>query len=73
MAYGFRNSGCALIRALRNIFGPETNNFFCQYIDDLFIHSRTYEEHKEHLNYVLQKLTENGFTINLEKCKLFSD
>jgi hypothetical protein len=71
MAYGLKNSGCALIRALRRIFGPETHGYLCQYIDDLYIHSESYEQHKQHVEYVLRKLTENGFTLNLNKCKFF--
>jgi hypothetical protein len=71
MAYGLKNSGCALIRAMRRIFGPETYSYLCQYIDDLYIHSKSYELHKQHIDFVIRKLTENGLTINLSKCKFF--
>jgi hypothetical protein len=71
MAYGLKNSGCALIRAMRRIFGPETHSYLCQYSNDLYIHSNSYEQHKQHVDHVLKKLMENGFTINLNKCKFF--
>jgi hypothetical protein len=71
MTYGLKNSGCALIRAMRRIFGPETHGYLCQYIDDLYIHTNSYEEHLERVEFVLRRLSENGFTINLNKCKFF--
>jgi hypothetical protein len=71
MAYGLKNSGCALIRAMRKIFGPETHTYLCQYIDDLYIHSNSFDEHLRHVEIVLRTLSEHGFTINLRKCKFF--
>jgi hypothetical protein len=35
------------------------------------VSSKTFEEHKIHLNFVLQELTRAGFTVNLSKCKFF--
>jgi hypothetical protein len=71
MAYGLKNSGCALIGDMRRIFGPETRGYLCQYTDDLYIHSNSYEEYLGHVEFVLRRLSENGFTSNLNKCNFF--
>jgi hypothetical protein len=39
------------------------------YVDDLLIHSSTFDEHLEHINTILHKLTTAGFTINAAKCQ----
>jgi hypothetical protein len=38
------------------------------YFDDILIHSKTKEEHLEHVKQVLQVLRENQLYINLKKC-----
>ena len=37
-------------------------------MDDIIVHSNTYDEHIKHLDAVLGKLTTAGFTINIGKC-----
>jgi hypothetical protein len=37
------------------------------YIDDIFVYSKTMEEHAEHLEYVLNKLHENKLSANKVK------
>ena len=39
------------------------------YVDDILIASRTFEEHVEHLEYVLEKLYQGGLTVNWDKSK----
>jgi hypothetical protein len=65
--YGFRNSLSTFNRALQSALGADTSEYVIHYVDD-FIFSRTSEEHLEHLDKVLRKLTTSGFTINLGKC-----
>ena len=38
------------------------------YVDDLLTHSSSFDDHLEHLDRVLHKLTTAGFTINASKC-----
>lgn len=40
-------------------------------MDDILIFSRTFSEHLYHTEYVLKKIQEIGFTIKVEKTKLF--
>jgi hypothetical protein len=42
-------------------------------IDDVLIHGKTEEEHQQRLTAVLDKLKEEGITLNKDKCKFFTD
>ena len=39
------------------------------YVDDILIASRTFTEHLEHIEYVLDKLQKGGLTVNWDKSK----
>jgi transposase InsO family protein len=67
--YGFKNSLPAFMRALRLALGNDTEDFVTAYVDDILVHSRTFEEHIRHLDIVIAKLTAAGFTLNVNKCK----
>jgi hypothetical protein len=67
--YGFKNSLPAFIRAIKLALGGSTTEYVVFYIDDILIHSKTFEEHLRHLDTVLGKLTKAGFTINAAKCR----
>jgi hypothetical protein len=63
--YRFKNSLSAFIRALEKVLGDdEINNNFIMYVDDLLVHSSTFSEHLQHIDAVLHKLTNVGFTVN---------
>ncbi len=40
------------------------------YIDDILIHSRTHDEHRQILDQVFARLQQNNLKIRLEKCHL---
>jgi hypothetical protein len=67
--YGFRNSLSGFIRALQTVLGDETFGYVINCVDDILIHvfSRGFDEHMNHLDTVLSKLTSAGFTINARK------
>ena len=48
---------------------PHNLDFLTIYVDDILIASRTFEEHVEHLEYVLEKLYQGGLTLNWDKSK----
>jgi transposase InsO family protein len=66
--FGFRNSLASFIRALTHVLGTDSTEYVLHYVDDILIYSKTYEDHLKHLDAVLGKLTNAGFTINLDKC-----
>jgi hypothetical protein len=66
--YGFKNSLAAFIRALDMVLGDSIGGYVVTYVDDLVVHSATFEDHLMHLDTVLQKFATAGFTINANKC-----
>jgi hypothetical protein len=67
--YGFRNSLSGFVRALKLALGNETSEFVVYYVDDILIHSRSFNEHLRHIDIVMHKLTQAGFTVNAAKCQ----
>jgi hypothetical protein len=67
--YGFRNSLPAFIRAIKLALGGSSLENIVFYIDDILIHSQTFDEHMKHIDAVLSKLTKAGFTVNAAKCR----
>jgi hypothetical protein len=66
--YGFRNSLVGFMRALQTVLGDETCGYVINYVDDILVFSRSFDQHIDHLDTVLNKLTSVGFTINARKC-----
>jgi hypothetical protein len=58
----------AFVRALQAALGHDTCDYALAYVDDIVVHSKIFELHLQHLNIVLQKLTDARFTVNAEKC-----
>ena len=57
-------------RVLRSIDAVSyTHLFLTVYVDDILIASRTFTEHLEHIEYVLDKLHKGGLTVNWDKSK----
>jgi ribonuclease HI len=50
------------------VLGDSLGGYVVTYVDDLVVHSATFEDHLIHLDTVLQKLSTAGFTINATKC-----
>jgi hypothetical protein len=67
--YGFKNSLSAFVRALKMALGKDTESYVTFYVDDIIVHSKTFEEHLIHLDLVMRKLSKAGFTINAAKCQ----
>jgi len=42
--------------------------FSVNYIDDILIHSPTFEEHLDHIERVLNAIKKEGFRLNFKKC-----
>ena len=68
--FGFRNSLASFVRALQTVLGHEVSKFCVAFVDDIIIHSSSFEDHLQHLDIILKKLTVAGFTVNAQKCKL---
>ena len=67
---GLKTSVGSFSRAMDTILGPDVREFCVNYLDDLaIITTGTLEKHLEHIERVLQKLSDAGLTCNLKKCE----
>jgi transposase InsO family protein len=65
--FGMRSSGCTFIRAIRHLMEP-IREFVETYVDEMAVHSETWEDHLRHLDRYLAIIKSSGLTINLDKC-----
>lgn len=65
MPFGLRNAAQTFQRFIHNVL--RGLDFAYPYIDDILVASPDETSHAEHLRAVLQRLTENNVTINVEK------
>ena len=66
--YGFHNSLAGFLRALQKVLVEETCGYVINYVDDVLIFCRSFDQHMDHLDTVLNKLTSAGFAINARTC-----
>ncbi|KAL7631477.1 UNVERIFIED_CONTAM: hypothetical protein RMT77_018226 [Armadillidium vulgare] len=66
MPFGLVNSGATLVRTLRRILDGMKNTD--SFIDDLIIHTGSWDEHIKELSELLRRLSSAGFTIRPSKC-----
>lgn len=71
MPVGLRNGPSIFQRVMQGILAPYLWIFCLVYIDDIVIYSKTYEEHIEHLDKVLEAIENVGITLSPVKCHLF--
>ena len=72
MPFGLANAPALFQRLMQRVLGNlnEDQMFVSVYLDDVLIFSRTFEEHKIHLEKVLKRLQEVGLKLNPTKCHL---
>ena len=69
LPFGLTNAPRDFSRIMYQILGDLS--FVEIYLDDFTVHSRTKEEHLQHLEQVFQRLSDNNLKINREKCHWF--
>lgn len=70
LPFGLKNAPAIFQRTLSNIIRRKGLDDFCiNYIDDILIFSRSWEEHIEHIERLLQVIKKEGFKLKIEKCK----
>ena len=70
LPFGFRNSPSIFQRTLSNILKRNyLNDFSINYIDDIIVFSKSYDEHLSHIQIILSVLYKSGFKLKFEKCK----
>ncbi len=68
MPFGFNNATSTFTRTMSEVFKDLGSKFLKVFIDDLNVHSESWEEHFQHLDVVLYKLKEVNLKLNPNKC-----
>ena len=69
LPFGYKNSPAVFQRTLARIIKKYNLEEFCvNYIDDMLIFSKTFEEHLEHIQSLFEAIKKEGFKLKLKKC-----
>ena len=68
MHFGLTNAPATFQRLMNQLFQGGEWDFVFIYLDDILIVSLSVEEHRSHLNKVLQRLDDAGLCLKLSKC-----
>lgn len=69
LPFGLKTSPAVFQRILAGIIRRnKLGNFCCNYIDDILIFSKTFEEHIQHLKALMGAIVEEGFRLKFVKC-----
>ena len=69
MAFGLCNAPATFQRLMDTVIKPEYRTFIETYIDDVIIHSTSFDDHLQHLDVLLSTLREHKLVVKLSKCK----
>ena len=56
---------------MEHCLGDFRNNFAVPYLDDLLIFSKSFDQHQQHFQQVIQRLNKHGIKIKSFRCKFF--
>jgi len=68
MPFGLKTAPSIFQRFVNRVLGKARGTFAEAYLDDILIYSSSWEEHLEHIAYVLNALQQAGLTVNISKC-----
>jgi hypothetical protein len=68
MPFGYRNGPAVFQRIMQKVLAPYLWLFTLVYIDDIAIYSRTFQEHLEHIDQVLEAINTASITLSPSKC-----
>lgn len=67
LPFGIANAVAEFTRCMDGVLGPECQPFARAYLDDIIIHSRTFDDHLQHIRSVFTKIRNVGMTLKLKK------
>jgi hypothetical protein len=74
LAFGLTNAPAVFVQMMDKVFRDKgLGKYVVVYLDDILVFSKTPEEHLQHLESVLQTLSDNTLFAQLEKCQLNTD
>ncbi len=68
MPFGLRNGPSIFQHVMQTVLAPYLWIFTLVYIDDIVVYSKTFEEHVQHDDHVLNAVIEGGVTLSPSKC-----
>jgi hypothetical protein len=68
MPFGLKNATSTFTKTMSLVFKELGDKFLKVFVDDLNVHSESWEDHLRHLEAVLSKLREVNLKLNLGKC-----
>jgi hypothetical protein len=68
MPFGLKNATSTFTRTMSKVFKDLGSKFLKVFVDDLNVHSESWDEHLQHLNAVFCKLREVNLKLNPNKC-----
>ena len=73
MPFGLTNASATFQRALDLILTKYKWKTCLIYLDDIIIYSKSINEHINHVDEVLEYLSQAGVTLKIRKCNFFTD
>jgi hypothetical protein len=68
MPFGLKNATSTFTRTMTEVFKDLGDTFLKVFVDDLNVHSETWQDHLQHLGAVLSRLREVNLKLNPSKC-----
>lgn len=68
MPFGLTNAPGTFQSLMNTLFAPYLRKFILVFFDDILIYSKSLEDHRQHLNIVLQLLADNKLCVKRKKC-----
>jgi hypothetical protein len=68
MSFGLTNAPAHFMYLMNSVFMPELDKFVVVFIDDIWIYSKSDEEHARHLHVILQRLWDHQLYAKFTKC-----
>jgi hypothetical protein len=69
--FGFTNAPTIFTCLMNGVFRTYLDKFVISFLDDIFIYSKSEEEHEKHFRMVLQVLREHQLYAKLIKCSFY--
>ena len=74
LPFGLKTSPAIFQRILSNTIRKNRLSDFCaNYIDDILVFSKTYDDHVKHVQLLMEALRDAGYKLKLSKCELAKD